>query len=336
MFGTLIFLILFGGSGKETKWASRSGYLDPEMLLKFYNAPVVVEKYEDAIQTALYEQLRQQFLADNKGDIAYVRVFGELFGGKYEGHKVKHRAIQKEVSYCPDIEFIVFDIEYFFASSEDGKLEKMGDESEDENTESAMSHFLTPAEVITLCQSCNIPVLDILHSGTLDEMMELNKVFQSTVPATIFNLPPMKSNNEAEGYVLKPKSQVFYKPDKTRILLKHKNPKFTESRTTVKAKVITNTGANEFTENEAVVFEELKEYINENRINAVLSKLDENMRSKRKAVFFLISNDAFEDILLELSHVENAPKKERSKYKKHLNNYTEEYCNFHKIDFLSS
>lgn len=312
------------------------------MLVKFNNAPVVVEKYEDAIQTALYDQLREQFLAENKGDIAYVRVFGELFGGKYEGHKVKHRAIQKEVSYCPDIEFIVFDIEYLIASSErDEKLdvmesEKKIDGDDDESLESMISHFLTPSEVITLCQSCNVPALNILHSGTLDEMMALDNVFQSTLPSTFFGLPPMKSNNEAEGYVLKPKSQVFYKPDKTRILLKHKNPKFTESKTTEKSKVNTNTGTNEFTENEAVVFEELKEFINENRINAVLSKLDENMRSKRKAVYFLISNDAFEDILLELDHVANAPKKERAKYKKHLNVYTEEYCDFHNIDFLSS
>jgi Rnl2 family RNA ligase len=323
-------------NGKETKWASRSGYLEPTALQKFYNSHTVVEKYEDTIQSTLFDAVKAQ-LAETHGDtITHIRVFGELFGGKYEGHTVNHRAIQKEVSYCPGIEFMVFDIQYIVDDQEE---EKINEQQEDEGEENVTPRlFLTPMEVIEICKACEIPVLDVLHVGTLEEMMSLNPVFQTTIPTTVFALEPTTHNNEAEGYVLKPKSQIFYKPDTSRIMLKHKNSRFTENKSEKAIKTPNqpkNPGAQDLSGYEVNVFEEIKQFINENRINAVLSKLDDDMRSKRKAVLFLISNDAFEDVLIELNHVQEAPKKEKAKYKKHLNAYTEEYCDFHKIDFLS-
>ena len=316
----------------ETRWASRSGYLDSKTIQKFYKAPVVVEKYEDAIQSVLFHNVRDYLLQSNKGNIAYIRVFGELYGGKYEGHKTTHKAIQKEVSYCPDIEFIVFDIEYIL--EEEVEVEKIAECSEEVL---ARSFFLNPSEVIKLCQECNVPALEILHTGTLDEVMSLNPVFQTTIPTSLFSLDPTTHNNEAEGFVLKP-AQVFYKPDRTRILLKHKNPAFTEHKdykTTKPPPNENNMVSQELSGHEVTVFEDVKQYVNENRINAVLSKLDEISRSRRKAVLHLIANDAFEDVLQEMSCVQEASKKVRGKYKKHLNIYTEEYCEFHKIDFTA-
>jgi hypothetical protein len=323
--------------------------LDAPTLLTFNNAPVIVAKYETSIQTALFQQVQTQCLEERDQSIAYIRVFGELFGGKYEGYKNAHRAIQREIAYCPGIEFIVFDIECILTQeSEGGKTEretetetekeqKEVDTSQEDDHPDPISFFLTPTEVIQSCHSCQIPVLDILHSGTLTEMLELNQVFESTLPATLFNLPPTP-NNAAEGYVLKPKSQVFYKPDQTRIMLKHKNPQFTENcntKTTKVPKTPNNSGAHDLSEAEALIFEEMKQFINENRINAGLSKLDVGKKSKRKGVFFLIANDAHDDILLEMSQqLATMSSKDKNKLKKHLITYTEEYCDFHNIDFL--
>lgn len=167
------------------------------------------------------------------------------------------------------------------------------------------------------------------------------QVFQSTLPVTVFNLPPTTTNNEAEGFVLKPKSQIFYKPDGTRIMLKHKNPRFTENCNTKTIQVPTpsktsqnQTSGSDLSDHEMIIFEEMKQFINENRINAVLSKLNESMKSKRKGVIYLIANDAMDDIMIEMMPATTLSKKEMGKYKKNLNIYTEEYCTFHNIDFM--
>jgi hypothetical protein len=370
----VFFIIYQSISGTETRWASRSGYLDPQALLRFNNAPVIVKKYGTSIENSLFQHLQAQYSKEKQQDIAYIRVFGELFGGKYEGFTMSHKAIQKEIAYCPDIEFIIFDIECILSDNDDeaerqseaeGEGGKETEDTETEDTEkedtaeekeessqeqqeqdetsmpsspSSSSFFLNPDQVIQACHSCALPALQVLHSGSLTDMLALSQVFQSTLPTTFFNLPPPSHNNESEGYVLKPKSQVFHKPDGDRIMLKHKNPKFTENKSvkTVKVPKTVIPGANDLSESELAIFEDMKQFINENRINAVLSKLDEATRSKRKGVFFLIAKDAMEDILIEMAErLKGGTKKEKGKYNKQLMKYTEEYCNFHQIDFSS-
>lgn len=333
-------------NGAETKWASRSGYLSPSELQKFNNAPKVVSKYGSTIESTLLHHLQKERFSDK--NITHIRVFGELYGGKYEGHVVEHRAIQKEISYCPDIEFIVFDIECIHppevsSSSSGGESTEEGDVT-DESQISPTSFFLTPMQVIEACEMCNLPVLNVLHSGSLDDLLALDTVFQTTIPSTLFGLPHTSSNNESEGYVLRPKNQVLFKPNGTRIMFKHKNPKFTE-RTSSKATAVpkTKNAAGDVTtimgmlsQEGTIVFEQMKQYINENRINAVLSKLDESVKMNRKRVLFLISSDAVEDIELELkAELATVSSKDRKQLNRLLNHFTEDYCNFHSIDFLA-
>lgn len=327
-------------SGDETRWASRSGYLSSNELEKFNNAPKVVNKYGSAIETTLLSHLKDERFSDR--NITHIRVFGELYGGKYEGHVVGHRAIQKEISYCPDIEFIIFDIECIVLNTETSPLKSDEDASDDQqpSLQSPNSFFLTPMEVIEVCGVCNLPVLEVLHSGSLDDMLALDTVFQTTIPSAVFGLPPTSTNNESEGLVLRPKHQVLFKPNGTRIMFKHKNPKFTE-RTSSKAAAVpksTTSGPADFVLSEEgnAVFEQMKQYINENRINAVLSKLDESVKSNRKRVLFMIASDAVEDIELELkAELGTVSNKDRKHLNRKLNFFTEEYCNFHTIDFLA-
>ena len=167
----------------------------------------------------------------------------------------------------------------------------------------------------------------------------VTQVFQSTLPTSVFNLPPSTANNEAEGFVLKPKSQVFYKPDGTRIMLKHKNPSFHENCHTKAEKVPTMPGGGfeALLTHEVTILEQMKPFVNANRINAVLSKLTEAEKGRQKLVFFKIVDDAHADILIEMSEIHHVlPKKSKGKLKKHLLLYTEEYCNINNIDFTSS
>jgi Rnl2 family RNA ligase len=283
-----------------------------------------------------------------ESNIAYIRVFGELFGGKYEGHVVPHKAIQREIAYCPGIEFIVFDIECIVHAAEDEKkLSNTEEEAEAEDVEvvKQSSFSLSPLQVIQACQACSgdILALEVLHEGSLDEMLALNAVFRTTIP-NLFGLAPSTTHFESEGFVLKPKSQVFYKPDGSRIMLKHKNPSFTERKDSKAAKVPQQAQQTPATaalspellsEDEVLILEEMKQFINENRINAVLSKLDGTVRSNRKRVLHLISSDALQDIKFELAGISRFSKKEMVRMSKHLSAYTEQYCDFHKIDFTS-
>lgn len=321
-------------SGKDTRWASRSGYLSPAELLRFNNAPKVVAKYGTSIETALLSHIQETLHPDK--NITHICVFGELYGGgKYEGFEAGVKAIQREVIYCPDIEFIVFDIECI---NNDAVVEETVNDEENDNSQSRESFFLSPVDVITACQACSVPVLDILHSGSLDEMLALNTIFQTTIPSVI-GLPPLSTSNESEGYVLRPKHKVFYKPNGTRIMLKHKNPKFTENRSAKAAKVPKTTVPQpmELNEKETELYEQMKQFINQNRINAVLSKLDEKVKSNRKRTTFLIAKDAQEDIEVEMKGqlLVDLTAKAKNKLYKRLTMFTEEYCDFHNIDFMS-
>jgi Rnl2 family RNA ligase len=209
-------------NGDSVKWGSRSAYLGDSALQSFHNADQVRDKYTAKINH-LFDALQTQ---DSR--IAYIRVFGELYGGKYPGMKNLYKAVQKEVCYTPAIDFIVFDIQcLYLAPSPSGE----GDGYEDpDNLDRDISgavytHYYKDAlDVISLCHGVGIPTLEVQSSGTLQDLLALNPTFTTTLPA-LFGLPTIAGNN-AEGYVLKP--VTYHRASKSRVILKHKNPAFRE------------------------------------------------------------------------------------------------------------
>lgn len=246
--------------GNTIKWGKRSSYLEEDEMQKFNNSHYIKEKYSENIKNLL----------GVIHNAICVRVYGELCGGKYNNVKTSHpkdvKGIQKGIQYSPDIEFVVFDI---IVQDEDFDWDYM-------------SHH----NINKYCNMVGLKSVQILHHGTLDELLQLDPTFQSTI-SSYFNLPPLE-NNMAEGYVFKPNSNRRLKSG-GRIILKHKSPHFCEKND---AKVRAVTVANVDVDVQDVV-DIISMYVNINRINNVMSKHSGIVNEKRK--IGLIYQDVIED-----------------------------------------
>ena len=91
----------FWTDGTEVKTAKRTGFLDKNS--NFFNCSIIVDKYKQNILD-LYQR---------SGSVGVVTVYGELFGGNYNNPNISNKnvkVVQRDMSYHPDIEFIVFDV----------------------------------------------------------------------------------------------------------------------------------------------------------------------------------------------------------------------------------
>jgi hypothetical protein len=307
-------------NGTTLKWGSRTAYIGHIALSQFYNSHVADQKYNSKIKELFFH------LKEVHSGLQYIRVFGELYGGVYRGIKNPYRHIQKEVLYTPDIEFIVYDIQCIYEKDAVHKQDilhvaSMGSHSEDTPDADApeenevlsryYSNYLDHMEVISSCNMCLIPVLTPLAIGSLDEMLALNPCYETTIPA-LHNLHSIPGN-ESEGYVLKPMTNI-YAPRGGRIMLKLKHPKFLEH--SIKALEKAKKKASQVSQNAEdigdltdpqeleienklhLVFES---YVNENRVNAVISKISEaKTRNNKKAIVGLIVKDVLDDVMKDL------------------------------------
>lgn len=269
--------------GSTIKWGKRSSYIENDALISFNRADLVKEKYDKAV-LSLFKSLSDQLCQKDK-PLQLIRVFGEICGGKYEGYPQKYKSVQKEIQYCPEIEFIVFDI-----------LVSCQDTPEIENEGSightGLNHWLDMEVVVASCNEIGIPVSPILSIGTYNDMMQLNPKFESRIHQ-IFDLPKL-NDNYSEGYVIKPLHEVH--TPRGRVILKYKNPDFAEKSLPDKKKYVPQPTQSALTESDILILEECLLYINDNRYNAVLSKLSDSEKSNSKKVIGLLVKDAFDDI----------------------------------------
>ena len=57
--------------------------------------------------------------------------------------------------------------------------------------------------LMELCKSVQLPVVPILHRGTLTELLQIDPLFITTMPATFHPHLPALEGNYAEGFILK-------------------------------------------------------------------------------------------------------------------------------------
>lgn len=262
-------------NGKIVKWGKRSSYIGDEGLTSFYNSQYIKEKYSNNILN-LFNTLK----AEHKStDIEYIRLYGEICGGGYTNVKTSHpksiKMVQKQIMYSPDIEFIVFDI----------------------CVKTDYERYMNMTIVNNLCSEHNIPSVPILHVGTLAELMELSPIFQTTIPS-LFSLPDLP-NNMAEGYVFKPNTET-YSGGHSRTILKHKSPAFTEKADNKVRIPVTIS----ITEKHHEIIDKICMYINENRINNVISKIGDIETWITKKLIGTILQDVLKDALKDLTEEE--------------------------------
>lgn len=63
--------------------------------------------------------------------------------------------------------------------------------------------WLNHDQLVELCNAVQLPVVPILHRGTLAELLQLDPLFLTTIPALFHPHLPAVEDNFAEGFILK-------------------------------------------------------------------------------------------------------------------------------------
>jgi Rnl2 family RNA ligase len=255
----------------------------------FFNYMEVDKKYGDCFDQLFKLVAKSKYNNTSKDESLAIQVVGELYGGLYPNIKSKFSKIQKNVFYCADIDFRSFDILI------NGKLINYDD-------------------AINFLKTANIPYCNIMHRGKLFDLLKLNPIFDSQLYKD-YNLPFIK-DNVAEGYVIKPINPRWL-PSGERVIIKLKNPKYAEKSSTKEVKQIT-TEFNDIQLDDTVkaILKEALNYIVENRLNNVLSKMIESEKIQRAKVIGFLVKDAFNDFIED-----NKDNKDIEKNKKIITTY---------------
>lgn len=187
----------------------------------------------------LFERIKS-----NRPETQIVTLYGELFGGAYNGVERRDvKPVQKHVYYCPHLEFYAFDI----------VVDK---------------RFLHYDACIDLWRQCGFLFARVLKRGSFQNVFAFDvELLQSWIP-TYFNLPPLK-DNFAEGVVLKPVTYVANQYQE--LFLKKKQSKFVEvhkGKPKQFDRKIVLPSSNDFDE----YLNDLSRYMTNARMESVLSK----------------------------------------------------------------
>lgn len=271
----------FTSNGEYVKCGKRTSYLGIDGLNDFYNSNIVYDKYSELIKDAFFKIKKLMY-----NNLEYVQVFGEIFGGDYnDTPKIKNngktiKPVQKEVLYCPDIEFLAFDIYVVLKSGQ--------------------TFYLNVKECYTIFETVNIPHVKILFVNTLSNLLNLTPDFPTTIPQ-YYNLPDIP-NNISEGYVFKP--EIEFKTFKgSRIVLKHKSSKFLEKRVTKAPRLLID---NTLSNDEIRILQFIEQFICESRLLNILSKMTESEKLNSLRITGLLTKDAINDALKEMNDQDKA------------------------------
>lgn len=226
--------------GKRTSFLSKD--------INFYN-------YTDALPDNIENKLKEIFNDIHRP----IRLFGELFGGKYIAeHNYKEtvkklcpKCVQKEVQYSPLNHVLFYDV-------------------------CVNDIFLSWQEVEGFIKFYNLSANDIqfekplkIIEATVDDVLKENNAFESRISQVDLDFEhlPVIENNVCEGIVIKPYEREYRTRKFDRIIIKSKNDIFSERKREKKSDrdienidIITS------------VYNSLIPYVNDNRFNAVFSK----------------------------------------------------------------
>lgn len=189
--------------GTSVSPAKRNSMLDTET--NFNNHGRIFDLYKDDV-IKLFNSV-----VNYDGDCVQIQLYGELFGGNYNGKKhPQSKIIQANMNYCEDNDFMAFDI----------KVTKK------DNTK-YMCDYET-MEQIFKSADVNIKLAPVVIKGNLTEIFNFDPKFESIIYKS-YGLEKME-NNFAEGLVVRLyKNRFIHEPKyKGRPIFKYKNPQFAE------------------------------------------------------------------------------------------------------------
>lgn len=270
----------------------RTGLIEANQ--KFYEHEELLERYTPKV-IALFSSMKQKY-----SDVVSMTVYGEIFGGSYPHPEVKNNSqiicIQKGVYYCPNHEFYAFDL--YLNTIESGR-------------------YLSVNEASEFFEQHAFLYAKTLFVGTLEECLQYPNEFPSLVSGWL-GLPPL-DDNVCEGVVIRP-LEVMYLHNGARVLLKNKNSRFAEKKSVKKRqpKLLIETS---YSETLNTMLELIEDYINENRMNNVTSKIGAvSVPKDTGKLIGLFSKDILDDFLKENSgNYASLEKSEQKILNKHIN-----------------
>lgn len=269
--------------GVELRTAKKSSLLSDDA--NFFNQHILRDKYKDSI-ISIYNDLKKEYTFE------VLTVYGETFGGLYNHPDVEKVAnvtrVQKEIQYTPDAEFYAFDIRM------DGL-------------------YLNYDKAVFLFEKYNVFHAKIIFRGSFEDCLQYSNDYETNIPQWL-GLPPIEGNI-TEGNVIKPIEPCFFNSGE-RVILKNKNPKFNEKQKAPKKPKepikISDEGK--------VLVEEMRSFVNENRLRNVLSHIGSVTDKDFGKVMGEFAKDIWEDF--EKDHIEKfeeLDEKEQKCIKKMIN-----------------
>ncbi|MDR1582132.1 MAG: RNA ligase, Rnl2 family [Prevotellaceae bacterium] len=275
----------FATDGTTISAGKRTGFV--ETGESFYGHEELLARYNEKI-IKLFRRIKKTC-----PDTLTITIFGEMFGGKYPHPDIKNDSrivcIQKGVYYCPNHEFYAFDL--YVTNADTG-------------------HFLTVDEANTFFEEADFFYAKTLFKGTIDECLQYPNVFPSCISGWL-GLPPIE-DNICEGIVIRPSEPIYFQ-NGARVLLKSKNSRFAEKKA-IKKRIKVKSVESSYSEalNDLLYLSE--EYVTENRLNNVVSKIGEvSMPKDTGKLIGLFSKDILEDFLKEHSEQYHSLEKEEQK-----------------------
>jgi Rnl2 family RNA ligase len=159
----------------------------------------------------------RDFLADFPDSVVAVTIFGEFFGGSYPGFpaQLNGRPIQTGVHYSPTKRFVAFDIRI---TSPDKKPKSTA--------------YVDFPVMQALCKKHAVPYVEDVFRGSFDMVQQwardhaaddVNPAFYQVTDL------PIVPGNAGEGWVIRPCRELPSTIKGTRVMVKVKNPLFSES-----------------------------------------------------------------------------------------------------------
>lgn len=283
----------FWCDGKELKCAKRSSFIGA--TTNFNNWEILYDSHKENIFN-MFKHLENYFRVNREIPVEHITIYGEIFGGYYNHPDVPPcpgaTRVQRGISYCPHNDFAAFDI--------------------------AVNDILVDQDMMfNLCETHGIPTVEIMHRGTFDECYNLDPKFEDPTYKR-YDLPKIE-NNIAEGFVIRPVMPLHFHNGST-VVLKSKNEIFSEkSKEKKKVKDMT------LTEEQQEVLGGLMQYMNENRLHAVLSKIGPITNKDFGKVLGLFVQDLLEDYNKDDGVLENLEMADQKKIRKTLNSHVTEF-----------
>lgn len=235
----------------------------------FFNHQRIFDKYKDEA-VKVFNEIKLEY-----PDVKNVQLFGELFGGFYDGvTETGHKKIQKGVNYHKENEFMAYDLKIKTNDSD---------------------FYYDFDKLHELLKKTNIKLVPVIFTGSLHECLKLNPAFVSQV-YSYFGLEKIDDSKlVSEGYVIHPikESQIQFRGG--RCIFKFKNPIFIERSEESSPVGGKDASKGETNKSLVITYNLLRSYMTQNRYDNVVSKLSDSEKTKEK-----ISSMLYDDILTDL------------------------------------